>query len=227
MKKNLLIVAAHPDDEVLGCAGTVSRLIKEGYTAHTLILGKGVRSRADKNDFSAEIEDKVKLLEIEARKANKLLGVKDIMFCDFPDNSFDSVPLLDIIKEIEPVIKKTKPEIIFTHYGNDLNVDHRITCNAVQTATRPAAGTAVKTIYSFEVMSSTEWNFPLTFSPDVFFDVSKTIGLKKKALGEYKMEMKTYPHPRSIEAVVKNAEMWGIKAGVRFAEAFKLIRDIK
>lgn len=227
MKKNLLIVAAHPDDEVLGCAGAVSKLMNDGYTAYTLILGNGVRARADKDDFSAGLEDKVKRLLVQARKANKILGVRDVMICDFPDNSFDSVPLLDIVKEVESALNKTKPEVIFTHYGDDLNIDHRITYNSVLTAARPVAGGAVKTIYSFEVMSSTEWKFPLSFSPDVFFDISKTIGLKKKALRAYKMEMKEYPHPRSIEAVVKNAEMWGIKAGVKYAEAFKLIRDLK
>ena len=126
----------------------------------------------------------------QIHKANKAIGVKDVFIHDFLDNRFDAVALLDIVKVIEDIKEKIKPHIIFTHYEKDLNIDHRITYQAVITATRPLPDETVKEIYSFEVLSSTEWSYPLSFSPDVFFDISETMGLKVKAMSEYKTELK-------------------------------------
>jgi LmbE family N-acetylglucosaminyl deacetylase len=226
MKNKILIVAAHPDDEVLGCGGTVARLVKEGCQAYTLILGEGITSRDEKRDREKRDKEIHKLKE-QAKKANEIIGVEEVFIYDFPDNRFDTIPLLDIVKVIEKVKNDIKPNIIFTHYEKDLNVDHQITYKAVITAARPIVGESVKEIYSFEIPSSTEWNFPLSFSPDVFFDISETIDIKIKALEEYKTELRAYPHPRSLEGIKTNAESWGIKIGVKYAEVFKCVRIIK
>ncbi|MCK5013462.1 MAG: PIG-L family deacetylase [Candidatus Omnitrophica bacterium] len=225
-KKRILVVAAHPDDEILGCGATIARMIKEGCEAHTLILGEGVTSRDEQRDADsrkAEIEE----LKGHVHKANKIIGVEDAILKDLPDNRFDSLPLLDIVKIVEEVKKDIRPDIIFTHYQNDLNVDHQITYRAVITATRPMTDETVKEIYSFEVASSTEWNYPLTFSPDVFIDVSETIDLKLKSLEQYITEMKDSDHPRSLKGAEHRAKSWGIKTGLPYVEAFKLVRIIR
>ena len=222
----ILIVVAHPDDEVLGCGGTITRLNKEGYELYTLILGEGITSRDDKRSKEKRGREIANLKE-QAKKANELIGVKKVFFHDFPDNRFDTVPFLDIVKVIEKIKNQIKPEIIFTHYEKDLNIDHQITYKAVITATRPLREETVKEVYSFEIPSSTEWSYPLSFSPNVFYNISETMNIKLKALEEYKSEVKEYPHPRSLEAVELTAKNWGIKVGVNYAEAFKCVRIIK
>jgi len=224
--KNILIIAAHPDDEILGCGGTVARLNKEGYEITTLILGEGISSRDDVRDVKKREKNILELKE-EANRANAILGIKKVFFFDLPDNRFDAIPLLDVVKFIEKIKNQIKPEIIFTHYKNDLNIDHQITYKALITATRPLKEETVKEIYSFEIPSSTEWSYPLSFSPDIFFNISETIDVKIKALGEYKTELMKYPHPRSLEGVRLIAKNWGMKVGLEYAEAYKVIRILK
>jgi len=226
MSKKILIVAAHPDDEVLGCFGTTARLIKEGYEAYTLILGEGKTSR-DEQRVVKNRKDDIKVLNTEIQKANNTIGIKKIFIESFPDNRFDSIDLLDIVKVIEKIKNEIKPDIIFTHYENDLNIDHRLTYQAVITATRPIKNESVKEIYSFEILSSTEWKYPLSFSPDVFFDISDAINLKIDAMKEYKSELRKYPHPRSLEGIELNAKYWGMKVEKSYIEAFKSVRVIK
>ncbi|MEA2099792.1 MAG: PIG-L deacetylase family protein [Campylobacterota bacterium] len=226
MAKKILIVASHPDDEVLGCFGTVARLIKEGYEAYTLILGEGKTSRDDIRIVENK-KDEIEILNTEIQKANNIIGVKKVFVESFPDNRFDSVDILDIVKVISKVKDKIKPDIIFTHFENDLNIDHCITYKAVITATRPMQNECVKEIYSFEILSSTEWNYPLSFSPDTFFDISDTIDLKIKAMKEYSSELCEYPHPRSLEGIELNAKYQGMRVGKKYVEAFKSVRVIK
>ncbi|TLP38534.1 PIG-L deacetylase family protein [Arcobacter arenosus] len=226
MSKKILIVAAHPDDEVLGCFGTVSKLIKEGYEAYTLILGEGKTSRDEKRLVENK-KDEIKILNNEIQKANDVIGIKKVFVETFPDNRFDSVDLLDIIKVISKVKEVVKPDIIFTHYEHDLNIDHQITYKAVITATRPMENECVKEIYSFEILSSTEWNYPLSFSPDTYYDISDTIDLKIEAMKEYTSELCEYPHPRSLEGIELNAKYQGMRIGKRYVEAFKSVRVIK
>lgn len=226
MAKKILIIAAHPDDEVLGCGGTAARLVKEGNEAYTLILGEGITSRDDSRQREKREQDII-LLKKQVHEANGVIGIKEVFTLDFPDNRFDSVPLLDIVKVIETIKNKLKPDIVFTHYEQDLNVDHRVTYQAVLTAMRPTGGESVKEIYSFEVLSSTEWNYPLRFSPDVFFDISETIDMKVSAMEKYQSELREYPHPRSLKGIRLNAEQWGMKTGLQYAEAYKLVRLIK
>jgi len=223
--QKVLVIAAHPDDETLGCGGTIAKLNKEGYKITTLILGEGISSRDGVRDVKKREKDILELKE-EAKRANAILGVKEVFFHDFPDNRFDIISLLDIVKVIEKIKNQIKPEIIFTHYENDLNIDHQIIYRAVITATRPIKGETVKEIYSFEIPSSTEWSYPLSFSPNMFYDISETIDVKLKALGKYKTELKKYPHPRSLEGVKLINKNWGMKVGLEYAEAFKCIRII-
>ncbi|MFW6307466.1 MAG: PIG-L deacetylase family protein [Campylobacterales bacterium] len=226
MSKKILIVAAHPDDEVLGCFGTVARLIKEGYEAYTLILGEGKTSR-DEERIVENKKDEIEVLNTEIQKANNTIGIKKVFVESFPDNRFDSVDLLDIIKVISKVKEEVKPDIIFTHYENDLNIDHQITYKAVITATRPMQNECVKEIYSFEILSSTEWNYPLSFSPDTYFDISDTIDLKLDAMKAYNSELCKYPHPRSLEGIELNAKYQGMRVGKKYVEAFKTVRVVR
>lgn len=226
MSKSLLIVAAHPDDEVLGCFGTVARLIEEGYEAYTLILGEGVTSRDDTRNREGR-EAEVNALRAQIRAANDAIGIQKVFIEDFPDNRFDSVDLLDIIKVISKVKEEVQPDIIFTHYENDLNIDHQRTYQAVITSTRPMRGECVKEIYAFEVLSSTEWNYPLSFSPDTFFDISKTLDKKLEAMKAYASELCDDTHPRSLEGIALSARYNGMCVGKEAVEAFKSIRVIR
>ena len=226
MNKSILIIAAHPDDEILGCGGTAARLANEGCEVYTAILGEGITSR-DLTRQREKRETEIARLKSQIREANRIVGVKDVFVFNFPDNRFDSVPLLDIVKTVEELKEKIKPHIIFTHYQNDLNIDHRVTYQAILTATRPQPGETVKEIYSFEVLSSTEWNYPLSFSPDYFFDITTTIDTKVNAMEKYTSELRDYPHPRSLKGIRLNAEQWGMKTGLPFAEAFKTVRVMR
>ena len=223
MNKTILIVAAHPDDEVLGCFGTVAKLIKQGYSAYTLILSGGKTSRGEVEQ--SEIDN----LRDEMLKANKIIGIKEVFQADFPDNAFDSVALLKIVKKIEEIKNKIKPDIIFTHHIGDMNIDHQLTHKAVLTATRPMADECVKTIYSMEVPSSTEWNSfsrESAFVANVFVDITETIDKKIEAMSYYKSELREYPHPRSLRFIKELAGLNGIKAGINSSENFMLIRNI-
>ena len=147
-----------------------------------------------------------------------------------PDNRFDTVPLLDVIKIIEKLIEQLQPRIIYTHHGSDLNIDHAIVHRAVLTATRPLAGCSVREIYAFEVASSTEWafgQFQPAFQPNVFVDISATLETKVQALTLYESEARLFPHPRSPEALRAIARRWGSAVGVEAAEAFQLVRGVR
>ena len=224
--KKILTVAAHPDDEILGCGGTIARMVNEGYKAYTLILGEGITARDLQRGDDNRKKETDELKE-QVKMANKIVGVTDTFHFDLPDNRLDTVPLLDVIKIIENVKNRVKPDIVFTHFCNDLNIDHQIIYKAVLTATRPLQNETVKEIYAFETMSSTEWAYPLSFSPNYFFDISETIDTKLRALKEYKGEMRAFPHPRSLKAVKLQSQMLGVDVGIPFAEAFQVVRSIK
>ncbi len=223
-----LIVAAHPDDEVLGCGGTISKVVKQGGEVFVCVLGEGIASRREKG--AGEVSKEIDKLKECSREACQILGVKDVFFHDLPDNRFDTVPLLDIIKIIEGVVSRVRPAVVYTHHNGDLNIDHAIACRATITATRPLASSSVRQVYTYEILSSTEWafsNFKPSFSPNTFVDISDTLELKKKALLSYKSEIRDFPHPRSIEAVTTAAQRWGSVSGSVAAEAFTLVYDLK
>lgn len=220
MNKTILVIAAHSDDEALGCSGTIAKHIKQGDSVHLLFMTNGVGSRSG-------IRDKKKRLTA-AQEAAQLLEVSSFTNLNFPDNKMDSIPLLDIVKEIENKIVQIKPEVIYTHHIGDLNVDHQITHKAVVTACRPQPSFCVGYIYTFEVLSSTEWNTPgvEVFSPNVFIDITDFIYIKKQVLEVYSEEMHQPPHSRTVDNALRLNALRGSTVGVNYAEAFVAIRII-
>lgn len=219
-------MAAHPDDELLGEGATIHRLVAEGATARALILAEGATSRSDTR---AEADaDELVVLKANARAAAQVIGFEDISFCGYPDNRMDSVDLLDVVKSISRCVEEFQPDTIFTHHHGDLNIDHRITCEAVLTATRSMKDCCVKRIYAFETPSSTEWEFGTlgTFVPNVFFDVTPTLQAKIDGMACYTGESRSAPHPRSPEALRALAEYRGSAVGCTYAEAFHLLREV-
>jgi LmbE family N-acetylglucosaminyl deacetylase len=226
VSKSVLLVFAHPDDEVLGCGGTAAKLVTSGFDLTTLILGEGKTSRFNSHNAA---ENELKQLSVEIINANKKLGISRIFTSDFPDNKFDSVPLLHIVKKIEEIKLLVKPSIIFTHHFGDMNVDHQLTYKAVLTATRPMDDECVRDIYTCEVPSSTEWNFEpgKNFAPNVFSNITETIDLKIAAMNEYSSELREWRHPRSLRHI-KDLAMWnGVNCGLEFAESFMLVRSVR
>jgi LmbE family N-acetylglucosaminyl deacetylase len=225
---NILVVAAHPDDELLGCGGTAARLAREGHSVYLSILGEGITSRHKERaqaDGSA-----VEALRCASQRVADLIGAKDLSMHGLPDNRFDSVALLDVIKIVEELVARWRPEAVYTHHAGDLNVDHRVLSQAVLTATRPMEAHPVRDVYTFEIASSTEWAFQQLapgFRPNVFVDISATLGTKLEGMRQYESEIRTFPHPRSSEALTAIAQRWGSVAGCKAAEAFELVRSVR
>ena len=223
----VLVVAAHPDDEVLGCGGTIARLARGKRDVHIVILGEGATSRHAQGDQAAV--PAVRLLERQSEQVGRLLGAKDVRTHGLPDNSFDTVPLLQIAKLIEEAIDSIKPGTVYTHHGGDLNADHSLSHRATLIATRPTPDSPVKAVYAYEVPSSTDWalsGVTPAFHPNVFVDIAGTLNQKVEAMRLYESEVREFPHPRSEEALVANARRWGSVAGVHAAEAFVLVRSV-
>ena len=223
MPKIVLIVAAHPDDEALGCAGVIAKHIASGDKVHVIFMTNGVGSRNTSSNIDIESR------QMAAYKAANVLGIVSMQNFDFPDNKMDTPPLLNIVQSIESVINELQPQTIYTHHIGDLNIDHQITHKAVMTACRPQPGFCVKEVYAFEVLSGTEWSAPgvKPFSPNVYIDITDYIDIKKQALGFYSKEMRQPPHSRSINNTIRLNALRGNSVGVDYAEAFELIRMIR
>jgi len=206
----------------------MANMARQGYDISIAILGEGVTSRyLNRNDAEPELVEK---LHSVSHKVAELIGANNILTYQLPDNRFDTLPLLDIVKIIEDLIRKLKPDIVYTHHGGDLNIDHSITHRAVLTATRPVSGCSVKELYTFEIPSSTEWSFfrnDTVFRPNVFTDINDTLTIKIAAMSLYESEMRSFPHPRSSEAIKAIAQRWGSVVGCAAAEAFELVRAIR
>jgi len=226
--KKVLVVAAHTDDEALGCAGTIGRHISDGDQVHLLFMTNGIDSRMLKAQEQRQSQEEIDRLDV-AERAAEVMGVASFTNLRFPDNRMDSVPLLDIVKEIENKIDELQPETIYTHHIGDLNIDHQITHKAVITACRPQPGFCVKEILTFEVLSSTEWSTPnfRSFSPSVYIDITDFVDLKKIILGIYSEEMRAPPHSRSIDNAIRLNALRGSSVGMNYAEAYELIRLLR
>lgn len=224
--KKVLVIAAHPDDEVLGCGASIVAHTLTGDSVWTLILGQGIASRKELN--RAKTTKDLGALKRYAKKANDRLGVKKLIMKDFPDNRFDTVGLLDIVHEIEHVIEKYRPDIVYTHHYGDLNIDHNRVREAVEAAIRPMETCSVTKALAFEIASSTEWNMKKggVFCPTVFRAITPDCLQKKlDALKDYKSEIRPFPHPRSPEYLRALAMVRGGQSGLPFAEAFELIYE--
>lgn len=219
----ILVVAAHTDDEALGCGGTIARHVAEGDMVYAIFISDGVTSRVN-----AEQPDHTRREEA-AEKARKILGIQKNFYLALPDNRLDTIPLIEIIQRIEPIINELKPNIIYTHHHGDLNIDHRITHEAVMTACRPIPGHSVREIFAFEVMSSTEWSTPHKepFTPNHFVNISPYLETKIDAIHAYSHEMRNPPHSRSLEHLECLAKHRGFTAGFDAAEAFATVRVLR
>jgi LmbE family N-acetylglucosaminyl deacetylase len=225
----VLVIAAHPDDEVLGCGGTIARHAAGGDEVHIAILGEGISSRHARRGDAPP--DDLHRLQEHARAAANLLGARSVSFGGLPDNRFDQLALLDVVKQVEAWLGEMRPEAVYTHHPGDLNVDHGVTFRAVLTATRPgAAGVRVADLYAFEVPSSTDWAFHRVgpaFHPNVFVNVAAGLEQKIAAMECYESERRSAPHPRSPDMLRATAARWGSVAGMSYAEAFELIRSLR
>ncbi len=225
---NILVVAAHPDDEALGCGGTVARLAAEGHAVSIAILGQGATSRDGLG--ADEAERLVTALRGQCREAGRLLGAAEVFPPVFPDNRFDTLPLLDLVKHVEKIVDAVRPDTVYTHHGGDLNIDHVLTFRAVLTALRPMAGSGVSTLYSFEIPSSTDWafgSFEPAFRPDTFVDITATLEQKLRGLAVYESEGRPFPHPRSEQALTALAQVRGSTVGLAAAEAFVTVFSLR
>ena len=226
----VLVVAAHPDDEVLGAGGAIAWHRQRGDEVSVLVLGEGVSARYASREKARTGRGALSFdrLRREMAQAHRALGVTTTFHRAFPDNRFDVVDRLDLIKAVEAVVDEVKPRVVYTHHAGDLNVDHQLTCEAVVTACRPLPGAPVERLLSFEVLSSTEWAPPdpaRAFRPNVFIDIGAHLPAKLRAMACYKSELRPLPHPRSLAAIRSQAELWGAKNGLKAAEAFMVIRE--
>lgn len=216
-----LIIAAHPDDEVLGCGGLIINSVKRGDEVVLSVLTDGSGTRYKKKMAG--------VLRSNAMKCARMLGISKVIFKDLPNQLLDTVPVTKVIKEIENIIKETGPDIVYTHDKGDLNRDHAVVYEATLVAARPLPGIKIKKLFTYFVPSSSEYNDvdeKDAYIPNVFVDISGSIDKKIRAFACYKSESRAYPHPRSFKALKIYAQKWGIQTGIEYAEAFRLIREI-
>ncbi len=226
--KRVFVIAAHPDDEVLGCGGTIARHANSGDQVQVLVVAEGSTSRQQERD-RAQVRDELSALTKAAQTAGSILGAAGVELLDLPDNRLDSLDRLDLIKRIEESVERHQPECVYVHHAGDVNVDHRRLHEAVVTACRPTPGHVVKRLLSFEVASSTEWQPPGSapaFQPNWFVDISDQWDRKREALVAYSSEIRDWPHARSLEAIEHLARWRGAQVGVEAAEAFCLLRQL-
>jgi LmbE family N-acetylglucosaminyl deacetylase len=226
----ILCVAAHADDEILGCGATLARHVAQGDEVKVIFVADGVGARHTKTqsvheELSSFLTD---ARQSAAKQALKCIGVEDYHWLGMPDNQLDSLPLLTIVQAMEPLISTFQPSWVYTHHGGDLNIDHRLTCQAVLTACRPLPGNCVTRILSFEVLSSTEWapSRQEFFIPNVYCDCAQFWDKKLAALAAYANEIPAFPHARSLPAIAAQATARGASVGLEKAEAFCLLREI-
>jgi len=218
----VLVVSAHPDDEILGVGGAVRRHSLAGDEVRSLIACEGVSMRYD-----AEHRER---LHRQSRRAAEILGVSEVLYADLPDQKLDTLPLVEVIGKIEDVVREFRPEVVYTHFPGDVNHDHGVLFRAVQVAVRPYAAPWVRELLAFETASSTEWGAPAmqgAFIPEIYVDISSTLDAKVEAFACYERELRPAPHPRSPESLRARAAAWGSHVGVAAAEPFQVVRILR
>lgn len=228
MTGTIAVIAAHPDDEVLGCGGTLAKMAREGHAVHVLLMADGESSRVSGAGQGID-PGRLAARNAAAEAACKILGCASVEVLTLPDNRLDGLELLDVVKRIEIFVQQHRPGMVLTHHAGDVNIDHCVVHDAVIAACRPQPGHPVKELLFFEVPSSTEWRPPGSaepFNPNWFVDISATLKTKLDALQAYKSELRAFPHPRSLKAVEALACWRGATVGVEAAEAFVLGRKL-
>jgi len=215
-KNTVLVIAAHPDDELLGCGGTVALHTKNGDDVYSLIVCEGESVRYSNQNVNQKNS---------TTEAAKVLGVKDVRMLDYPDQKLDTFNITEIIQSIEAVVREIKPNIIYTQFGGDVNRDHELLFKAAMVATRPTEK-YIEAVFAFDTASSTEWGYPRSFIPDLWVDIQQTLDVKLQAMACYKSELCDYPHPRSLEGLKYKAHAWGNQCCLDAAEVFMTIRRV-
>ncbi|MEX2492804.1 MAG: PIG-L deacetylase family protein [Nitrospirales bacterium] len=218
---NILVVGAHPDDEVLGLGGTLARHVKNGDVVFPVICADGSQVR-----YGEEQREKLK---VACMNSCAELGLQSPEFLDFPDQRLDTFSQMELVQALETCVKKYQPEVVYTHHFGDINRDHQVLNEVTLVATRPKPGNKVLRVLSYMVPSSTDWapyTFDRAFLPNWFVDISDTIDEKLRAVSHYSSEIPPYPHPRSLEAIRNQAKFWGSSIGFEYAEPFVLLRNL-
>lgn len=225
--KKVLVIAAHPDDEVLGMGGTVAKLTAEGTECHLLIVTDGSSSQyRDAEDLQQIIENKKK----ETKRCADILGFRSIHYGELPDMKLDCTPHIEINQVIERVVDEIQPDAVFTHFWGDVNADHQNVYKSTLVAVRPVLGQVVKELYCYRVPSSTEWTpnkADTMFMPNVFVDIEKYAEQKYEAFAQYATELREYPHPRSVQYLRETDKATGLRVGMYIAEEFVLLRKLR
>lgn len=219
---NVLVFAPHPDDDVLGCGGTIKKHISVGDNVYVCVVTRG--------KMPLFAEEAVLQVRKEHKEAMDSLGVEDISYLNFPAVMLEEQHRYEINKSIDEVIKKYKPETVYIPHFGDMQKDHEIVSEAVMVAVRPRGNYTVKTVLAYETLSETEWNVPHAsnaFIPNYFVDITNTLSDKLKALSLFKSQVSEFPNPRSLEAVESLAKLRGSNVGVKAAEAFTVVRIVK
>lgn len=216
----VLVIAAHPDDEVLGAGGTIARYVREGAFVSILIVTEGCSTQ-----YPGVVE-MVERKQREALEAARILGVTDVRFGGLPDMKLDTLPSVAVNACIEQVVREVEPNLVFTQAEHDVNRDHQVIFDATAVACRPFSAPSVERIYSYYTPSSSEWG-TAPFQATTYVDVSDSFDLKLAAMSAYASEVRPFPHPRSLEALRNVAGFFGNAMGMRFAEPFRLFREIR
>lgn len=224
--KKVLVIAAHPDDEVLGVGGTIAKLSAEGVESHLLIVTDGSSSQYRDSDHLHEIIEAKKL---ETKGCADLLGFKSIHYGELSDMKLDKTPHIVINQVIEKVIDEVQPDTVFTHFWGDVNRDHQEVYNSTLVAIRPVMGQVVRELYCYRVPSSTEWTpnkADTMFMANFFVDIEKYAEQKYKAFACYSTELREYPHPRSVQYLREADKAVGLRVGLLAAEEFVMLRKL-
>jgi LmbE family N-acetylglucosaminyl deacetylase len=212
----VLVIAAHPDDELLGCGGTVARHTRAGASVTSVIVCEGESLRYGPGGVGQRSH---------IDSAAKVLGVEEVRVLAFPDQRLDTFTLTDVIGSLEQIVQEVRPQVVYGQYGGDVNRDHQLVFQALLVATRPTES-CIETVYAFDTASSTEWAYPRTFVPDTWIDIGDTLETKIRAMACYESELRDYPHPRSLEALKYRARAWGAQACLEAAEVFMTVRRV-
>ncbi len=212
--KTVLVIAAHPDDELLGCGGTVALHSRAGDRVVSVIACEGESLRYGPGAVGQGEH---------TRQAAETLGVADVRLLGFADQRLDTLTLTEIITPLEAVVRDVRPSVVYAQYGGDINRDHELLFKAALVATRPLEP-SIEAVYAFDTASSTEWAYPRSFVADTWVDISTTLDVKLAAMACYKSEVRPYPHPRSLEALGFRARAWGTQNCLEAAEVFMTVR---